>query len=300
MHSLLFPGQGNELWMPKCHKCGKKAIVYQKYSGMLLCQTHFDLDVNRKIRESLRRTNLFAHEAHIAIALSGGSDSATLLFALKSIFSQRRDIEFTAIILDEGSEVYWKERLAWAKAFAIKQDVPFITRSIADAMEVHAHGREAADLSFDKCSIKESILQRMALDLGANALAMGHTLDDEALSVFLHLTKGTIDGLSRLQPSAEKKETVPIMKPLRRIPAKETRLFAIRHELASPFASQSCSSSPAVSMKMEAERMLDEFDLRHPGTKYSLLCSLDRVIELQDRSTIGPITGAKPLCEDGK
>jgi hypothetical protein len=53
-------------------------------------------------------------------------------------------------------------------------------------------------------------------------------------------------------------------------------------------------------MKKEAERMLNGFDLRHPGTKYSLLCSLDRVIELQDRSTIGPITGAKPLCEDGK
>jgi len=111
--------------------------------------------------------------------------------------------------------------------------------------------------------------------------------------------KGTIEGLSGLRPSAEKKETVPIIKPLRRIPAKETRLYAIRHELASPFVPHS-RCSPAVSMKNEVERMLNEFDSGHPGTKYSLLRSLDRVIELQDLSTIGPITGAKPLCEDGK
>jgi tRNA(Ile)-lysidine synthase TilS/MesJ len=288
------------LKMTKCHKCGKKAIIYQKYSGMLLCQTHFDEDVNRKIRESLRKTNLFAHEAHIAIALSGGSDSATLLFALKSIFSQRRDIEFTAIILDEGPEVYWKERLAWAKAFAMLQDVPFITKSIADAMEVPTNERETGDLPGGNGAMKQSILQRMALDLGANALAMGHTLDDEALLVFLHLMKGTIEGLSQLRPSAGMKEKVPIIKPLRRIPAKETRLYAIRHELASPFVPHSRSCPPAVSMKKEAGRMLNGFDSRHPGTKYSLLCSLDRIIELQDRSTIGPLTRAKPLCEDGK
>jgi len=285
--------------MPKCHKCGKKAIIYQKYSGMLLCQTHFDLDFNRKIRESLRRTNLFAHEAHIAIALSGGSDSATLLFALKSIFSQRRDIEFSAIFLDEGPEVYWKERLARAKAFAMLQDVPLITRNIAD-VEMPAHGCEIDDLFFDKCSIKEGILQRMALDLGADALAMGQTLDDEALLVFLNLLKGTIEGLSGLQPSAAKKETIPIIKPLRRIPAKETRLYAIRHELASSLASQSCSTPAAVFMKNDVKRMLNGFDRRHPGTKYSLLSSLDRIMELQDRFRINPTSGAKPLCEDGK
>jgi tRNA(Ile)-lysidine synthase TilS/MesJ len=286
--------------MPKCHKCGKKAIIYQKYSGMLLCQTHFDLDFNRKIRESLRRTNLFAHEAHIAIALSGGSDSATLLFALKDIISARRDIELTAIILDEGPEVYCKERLARAKAFAISQNVPFITRSIADAMEMPAHGCEIDDLFFDRGSTKEGILQRMALDLGADALAMGQTLDDEALLVFLNLLRGTIEGLSGLQPSAAMKETIPIIKPLRRIPAKETRLYAIRHELASPFASQSCSTPGAVFMKNEVKRMLNGFDRRHPGTKYSLLRSIDRIKELQDRPMMDPISGAKPLCEDGK
>jgi len=286
--------------MPKCHKCGKKAIIYQKYSGMLLCQTHFDEDFNRKIRESLRRTNLFAHEAHIAIALSGGSDSATLLFALKNIFSRRRDIEFSAITLDEGPEVLGIERLAWTKAFAMSQDVPFITKNLADAMELPAYGCEIDKLHFDRCSIKEEILQRMALDLGADALAMGQTLDDEALLVFLNLLKGTIEGLSGLQPGEGKKERIPIIKPLHRIPAKETRLYAIRHELASPFASQSCSSPAAASMKNEVKRMLNGFDSRHPGTKYSLLRSIDRILELQDRCRIDPASGAKPLCEDGK
>ena len=34
----------------KCSKCGKKAVIYQKYSGLYLCKEHFLDDVERKVR----------------------------------------------------------------------------------------------------------------------------------------------------------------------------------------------------------------------------------------------------------
>lgn len=53
--------------MTKCDKCQSSAIIYQKYSGMRLCQAHFDQDVHRKIRESLRQTGLFGRGVRVAL-----------------------------------------------------------------------------------------------------------------------------------------------------------------------------------------------------------------------------------------
>ncbi|HOV52529.1 MAG TPA: tRNA lysidine(34) synthetase TilS, partial [Methanothrix sp.] len=77
--------------MTWCDKCCSKAIIYQRYSGMHLCQAHFDEDVHRKIRESLRQTRLFGRGERVAVGLSGGGDSATLLYVLKNMFSRRKD-----------------------------------------------------------------------------------------------------------------------------------------------------------------------------------------------------------------
>ena len=90
--------------MSLCDKCHRQAIIYQKYSGMHLCSSHFDEDVHRKVRERLRKTNLFGGSSRIALGLDGGKDSSVLLYILKSLFGCRKDIEFWAIIVDEDKE----------------------------------------------------------------------------------------------------------------------------------------------------------------------------------------------------
>ena len=46
--------------MTKCDKCQSSAIIYQKYSGMRLCQAHFDEDVHRKIKRACARQGFSA------------------------------------------------------------------------------------------------------------------------------------------------------------------------------------------------------------------------------------------------
>ena len=87
--------------MFRCDKCQSSAIIYQKYSGKRLCQAHFDEDVFRKVRESLRQTGLFGRGARVALDLDGSKDSAVLAFVLKDIFRNRRDIDFVAVVIDE-------------------------------------------------------------------------------------------------------------------------------------------------------------------------------------------------------
>jgi tRNA(Ile)-lysidine synthase TilS/MesJ len=219
---------------------------------MHLCQAHFDEDVHRKIRESLRQTRLFGRGERVAVGLSGGGDSATLLYVLKNMFSRRKDIDFVAIIIDEGQGV------AQARLISQKLGVPSIIRS----MHSSTGSRAKADL-----------LIKTAQESGADVLATGHNLDDEAQEVFLKFLKGDVEGL--LQPSPGR--PIPWIKPLRRVPEKETRLYAITHGLY-----HHKSECFTFGWRLEVKRHLNGFESRHPGTKYSLLRSLERILLLKE------------------
>jgi uncharacterized protein (TIGR00269 family) len=72
---------------------------------------------------------------------------------------------------------------------------------------------------------------------------------------------------------------VPVIKPLRRVPEREVALYAITHDLV---PSDSCQCPyPPDPMRQEVKRSLDDFDGKHPGTKYSLLRSMERLIQLK-------------------
>lgn len=270
----------------KCDKCHSRAIIYQKYSGMRLCSAHFGEDVCRKIRESIRETGIFARGARVAVALSGGRDSSVLLCVLKDLFSKRKDVELVAIMIDEGIEGYRPKTLGFAKALTERLEVPYVIKSLKEAFgvtmdEVASLERDQAACSF--CSVmKNSLLNKAARELNADALATGHNLDDEAQMVFQSYLKGDIDSLFRPHPRHPQPGLVPWIKPLRRIPEEETALYATTHGL-SPFDSKGCPHEKDA-MRLEVKNTLNDFEARHPGTRYSLLRSLDRVVDLQPDS----------------
>ena len=113
--------------MIRCDKCQSSAIIYQKYSGMRLCRAHFDEDVFRKVRESLRQTGLFGRGARVALDLDGGTGSAVLALILKEIFRNRRDIGFVAIIIDEGGA-----SAEHARFIAERLEIPIVERRFPD------------------------------------------------------------------------------------------------------------------------------------------------------------------------
>ena len=112
--------------MTKCDKCQRCAIIYQRYSGMHLCREHFEEDVHRKIRESLRKTGLFGRGARMAVGLDGGRKSATLAFVLKNLFFSRRDIDLLAVIIDEGKETC--PTADQARHVAEQLEIPYIVK----------------------------------------------------------------------------------------------------------------------------------------------------------------------------
>lgn len=284
--------------MTECDKCRSEAIIYQKYSGMHLCGDHFEQDVHRKIRESIRETGVFAHSAQIAVAISGGKDSCTLLYALKTLFCKRPNIELTAIMVDEGIEGYRPKKLEFAKALAERLEIPYVVRNVKEAfnMTIDMMAAQESDQRITTCTaettcrvceaMRKIVLSHTARELNADALATGHNLDDEAQAIMQNYLRGDVDSLFRLRPRrtqpCKAPSIIPLIKPLRRIPEKEIALYALTHDLllqdskASPLADEAFHT--------EVGNVLNDFEDRHPGTKYSLLRSLERMLELEPDS----------------
>jgi tRNA(Ile)-lysidine synthase TilS/MesJ len=283
--------------MSRCDKCLRKAIIYQRYSGMHLCREHFEEDVHRKIREALRRTGLFGHRARIAVGMDGGRKSATLAFILKDIFIRRKDIDIFAIIIDEGSE---GQSTARACQVADLLDIPYTVKSLPHLpLPPALHGSSLPGEGWGGgagiADQKREMLFCAAQEKGAGVLATGEDLDDEALQIFLNYLRGDVDAVmsETSGAGAEGEDPIAWIKPLRRIPEKEVRLYAIGHGLG---YDDGGGGPSAGEMKGEAKRLLCGFDCRHPGTNYSLL----RSVEKGPGGKTAALARAKPLSEDAK
>ncbi len=266
--------------MTGCDKCRARAVIYQKYSGMHLCPAHFEDDVRRKIRESIRETGVFARPARVAVALDGGKNSSAMLCALKALFSKRRDVELIAVMIDEGIEGYRPQRLVAARALADGLEIPCVIKSLKDAVGLtidEVASRDARDHAHDPCrvckALRDILLNGAARELEADALATGHSLDDCARAILQSYLSGDIDGL--LKQIRQNTGEVFRIKPLRRVPESEIALYAALQGIH-PIVGGVCPYK-GEAMAAEVKDVLDGFDDRHPGTKYSLLRSFDRI-----------------------
>ncbi|MDY0389055.1 MAG: TIGR00269 family protein [Methanolobus sp.] len=264
--------------MIKCSKCNNDAIIFQKYSGMHLCRKHFITDVERKIKLTIRKHYSVKRNEVIAIGLSGGKDSSTTLHILHQIFGKRPDIELVGISIDEGIQGYRPGTIESAKELTEKFGIRHIVRSFREEYdtsmdEIAPQQRKKGTCSY--CGVlRKSLLNKIALEIGATKLAIGHNLDDEAQTILLNHLKGDVSRMVRLAPKKELEGLVLRMKPLRHIPEKEVALYAYLHDL--PLGLGGCPYAHEA-VRKEIRVMLNEFEVRHPGTKYALLSGFDKI-----------------------
>jgi tRNA(Ile)-lysidine synthase TilS/MesJ len=224
---------------------------------MHLCREHFEEDVRRKIRETLRKTGLFGRDARIALGLDGGRKSAALAFVLKNLFIRRRDIDLLAVIIDEGKET--SSAADQARQVAEQLSLPYVAKGLPPLPDQESS-------YFAHTSRKRKLLFCTAKENDASILATGETLDDEALDIFIGYLRGDADAV--ISDGLESKEqNVAWIKPLRRIPEKEVRLYAIGHGLGFPNVGGMHNTD---ALRGVAKGLLCGFDRRHPGTNYSL------------------------------
>lgn len=142
----------------------------------------------------IRDDGLVARGELVLVATSGGPDSQALLGVLAAL---RRELGHALVAcgVDHGLRPEAPAELALAEALARAHDVPFLVRRV----EVPPGG----DLQARARRERLLALGRAANEVGARAVATGHTLDDRVETFLLRLLRGAGPaGLAVLPPRA--------------------------------------------------------------------------------------------------
>jgi uncharacterized protein (TIGR00269 family) len=259
----------------KCQRCGKSAVVFQKYSNAHLCRVHFIEDVERKIKRDIRKFRMVEKDDRIAVALSGGKDSAALLYVLHKIFRNRPDIELLAVTIDEGIKGYREHTLSHAVKLTGELGIPHTIRTFKEGFGITLDEltKRKEHAACTLCGVlRKNLLNKAARELGADKLAIGHNLDDEAQTILMNYLRGDVDRLKRMLPGIIQPGLVMRIKPLRSIPEKEVALYGLLNDL--PVSTDECPYA-GEALRNEVREMVNNYEVKHPGTKYSLLGGFD-------------------------
>ncbi|MDD2472978.1 MULTISPECIES: ATP-binding protein [unclassified Methanoculleus] len=243
----------------RCSKCRRDAVVYQRYSGLHLCEQHFNQDVEAKAKRAIREHRWVRSGDTVAVAFSGDGGSSAVLFFLHQLLRERRDVRLMAITVDEGVSGYRNPERARATAEHI--GVPWVMASFRDEYGA------AFDEKFScRATLRRTLLSRIARAAGATKLACGYNLDDGARSVLEAVLRGDPGRLTR--PMREEENAIPWIKPFMYIPECEVALYASLHVEGYDPAGCPCAAD---ALQNDVRELLDDYTSRHPATKYSLV-----------------------------
>ncbi|WP_457753358.1 TIGR00269 family protein [Thermococcus sp.] len=275
----------------KCSKCGKEAVYHARYEGKYYCHKHFNEMVEKKVKQTVRKYRMIKRGERIVVGVSGGKDSVVLLHLLAKL-RKRFPFEIVAITIDEGIEGYRPPSVEIAKknaellgiehhVYSFKEYIGFTLDETVQIMGSFERGERVGACSY--CGVwRRWLLNYAAQDVGADKLAIGLNLDDEAQVFLMNIMRGDIARLGRTGPYYEviHKDLVPRIKPLREVPEKEIVLYAVLNNIEVDFSE--CPYA-VEAFRAEIRDWLNEMEEKHPGTKYQILRSYDKLFPILAR-----------------
>lgn len=218
-----------------CSFCSGGAIYLDRESGEHLCESHLIARIEDAVRCEIRSAGGFQSGERIAVAFSGGKDSSVLLHLLVNVVKPETGIDLVAVTIDEGIAGYREATVQAAKDIATRLGVPHRIVSFGAAfgrnLDSLLAGREGRACTV--CGVlRRRLLQKAARDLGADRLATGHCLDDEAEAVVMNWLRGDLYRVAGIRPSGGESRMVPRIKPLSRLSEKEVVSYALLRGLA--------------------------------------------------------------------
>jgi uncharacterized protein (TIGR00269 family) len=275
-----------------CSTCEEAAVIDQPYRGGHACRRHFLGSVEDRIRAEFHRQVPRFSEGAVAVALSGGKDSAVALAAAYRYFGRRPSVRLIAITVDEGIEGYRSGTLVAARRLTEQLGVEH--RVVRAETELGTTtDRAAADLpdtvpcSF--CGVwRRRLLNQAARDAGAEVLVLGFNLDDLAQTVLMNLVRGDLDRIGRMAPHRVRQPgLVPRIAPLAQVPEREVFLYAQLTEL--PFDHGECPHAGRAARNVFRE-VVWQLEEAQPGTRQALLRTREQLLD----RIVGMGTGGAP------
>jgi uncharacterized protein (TIGR00269 family) len=263
-----------------CSSCPSTAIVDQPYRGGHLCAEHFTASVEERVREEFHRQIPRFSGGTVAVALSGGKDSAVALALAEAYFRRRPNVRLVAISVDEGIAGYRSATLRCAEELTRTLEVPH--RVVRAEREIGTTTDRAAlemagTVPCSFCGVwRRRLLNRAAREEGADVLVLGFNLDDLAQTVLMNLVRGDLDRLVRMAPHRVRQPgLVPRIAPLAQVPEREVFLYARLRKL--PFDHGECPHAGRASRNLFRE-VVWQLEEAQPGTRQALLRTHDALV----------------------
>ncbi len=275
--------------MATCTLCKRRDAVYMRvYSGETLCSKCFTRSIEDKVKATIAKNKMFMPDDRIAVAVSGGKDSITLLHIMSEFERLFPKASLCAVTVDEGIRGYRDEAVRLASEYCQKNGIEHFMTSFKDLFNVQLDELvlllkkkiQTDNETLSPCAYC-GVLRRRALNIiarqeKADKLALAHNLDDEVQTILLNIMHGDAPRIARVKPVLEATHPmfVPRVKPICEVPEKEIAFYAYLRK--TEFQSTPCPYAPTA-MRNDIRQMLNRIEERHAGTKYTIFRSVERI-----------------------
>jgi tRNA 2-thiocytidine biosynthesis protein TtcA len=230
--------------------------------------------IAKKTTKAITDFDLIEDGDRVMVGLSGGKDSWTLMQMLDEL-RQRAPIRFSliAVNVDSGYKDFKHDVIARTceeKGWEYRIEHTSIGDVMDDLLEANA----------TPCSLcarlRRGVLYRIASDVGATKIALGHHLDDFIETLLLNLF---FAGALKAMPARLVSDNAAhvVIRPLVYVGEDEARLYAKEQGL--PIIGCCCPACGDLSLQRQrVKRLILDLEREHPGVKQSMLKALANVM----------------------
>lgn len=193
-------------YVTKCSRCGKEAVARVRYAKLNLCDEHFKEYIEERFIDFLEKRKMLRGISRVVIAVSGGKDSLSLLYMLTKHKERLGLGEIYGVHIDlglgdsssEAEEVVLENRNKLGVKCLVLELKSLTGYSIAELSLLSRRPPCSA------CGvIKRYLANLAAVELGADAIAFGHHLDDLLKYALKDLLVEGKAGIVKLSPVSE-------------------------------------------------------------------------------------------------
>ena len=271
----------------KCSFCGRsEAVFVRAYSGEKLCKRCFLKAVEDRVRATIAEYDMFGFDDRILVAVSGGKDSLGLLHVLAGIERRFPRASLLAVSIDEGIKGYRDEALKIAaencELLGVEHSVLSFESLFGVTLDevVQKTRKLLSSKRLGACAYC-GVLRRRALDvaakrLQADALALGHNLDDVVQTYLLNIVHGDVWRVHHFGAVSMDSDGrfVRRVRPFCLVPERETAFYAYLKNIR--FQSVACPYA-GEALRNDARYWLNRLEQRHAGSLFTVFRSFEKI-----------------------
>src|SRR6187397_1988304 len=237
-------------------------------------RTPLEARIAKKTTKAITDFNLLEDGDRVMVGLSGGKDSWALLQML-DVLRQRAPIRFSLVAVNVDSG--YKDFKHPVVAQACKERGWELHIEHTEIGEVMDDPLDRGDTPCSLCArLRRGVLYRLARQVGATKIALGHHLDDFVETALLNLFfQGSLKAMPARLVSDNKQHIV--IRPLVYVTEAEARNYT--QEVGLPVIGCCCPACGDLSLKRQRiKRLIADLELEHPDIKNSMIKALSNVV----------------------